>query len=659
MVEKIFDNSSVRANSKEIQILKAHFAECFDKDGKFMIDKFEKIVGGGGFLNTENNQNLEFSKESFGLNFLGKSYARFLANQNANSWLKADETHNEQNQNSQNLLIKGDNLEVLRHLQKAYENRIKMIYIDPPYNTGSGDFVYNDERKYTPEQIAKIANLDKDESERLFKFLSKEQSSHSAWCVFMYPRLKLARNLLKDDGVIFISIDDNEQSVLKLLCDEVFGEENFVANIPRKTSHIIRVSNNSELQKIHDYILVYGKNKATVNFTKQETGEKEFPYSDENGKYYLVSLQNSGAAGTREARPNLYYEIYKQKDGKLSLRKDENTIETILPHKVSGKDGRWLWSKDKFNKDWQRLVIKDGKLFDKRYLHECSDLKNYQAYKTWLDEFLNSKGTKELAEILGQQGLFDYPKSTNLLKYLINLSTNPNNNDIILDFFAGSGTTAHAVMDLNATDGGNRKFILVQLDEKIDEKKNKTAYDFCKNELGSENPSIFDITKERIIRAGKKIKDESVNLLNSELDLGFKIYEICENKRALPNDKLDDEISLFENLNELKDKDDLNAVLNAFRLHDGIELTQKCEVVNLASYEAYKFGEKIYLINSNFESENLKILLEMIDNQKEFNPTKIVLYGVNFSSAMQREVCESIKNFANKKELKISVLSRY
>ncbi|MBP3223929.1 MAG: site-specific DNA-methyltransferase [Campylobacter sp.] len=592
----------------------------------------------------ESNSGLEFSKESFGLNFLGKSYARFLANQNPNSWLKADETHNKQNQNSQNLLIKGDNLEVLRHLQNAYNGEIKMIYIDPPYNTGGDGFVYNDDRKYSPEQIAKIANLDKDESKRLFKFLSKEQSSHSAWCVFMYPRLKLARNLLKDDGVIFISIDDNEQAVLKLLCDEVFGEENFIANVIWQKSYS-PINLKKHFSNSHDYILCYSKKL-------EKTICNGLPRNDEaNARYSNPDNDPRG--------------LYKQATLSVGPAVQENIYEIISP---SGKkflppsNYSWMFSRERYQE-----------MLDDNRIYFGNNGNNAPTLKRFLSEVKNSitpitswhysevshqqDAMRDLKELFNNNVVFDYPKPIKLIQRMLQLYTNPNNNDIILDFFAGSGTTAHAIMDLNAKDGENRKFILVQLDEKIDEKKNKTAYDFCKNELKSENPSIFDITKERIIRAGKKIKSESANLLNSELDLGFKIYEICENKRALPNDKLDDEISLFENLNELKDKDDLNAVLNAFRLYDGVELTQKCEILDLNGYEAYKFESKIYLINPNFGSENLKILLEKIDN--DITPEKIVVYGVNFPSVIQREISENIKEFNSKKELKISVLIRY
>lgn len=254
----------------------------------------------------------------------------------------------------------------------------------------------------------------------------------------MKNRLEIARELLRDDGVIFVQCDDNEQAYLKVLMDEIFGRENFVACMPRKTSNIIRVLCDYEFQKIHDYILVYGLNKTLVKFKKQKTSTKEFSYKDDIGEYLLSPLQNSGANGTREARPNLYYPIYQQKDGSLQLERDNNTINEIFPSKVSGKEGRWLWSRDKFLQDRNRLVVKNGKLFSKRYKKDFDDLDNYQAYKTWLDDYLNADGSKEIGKLIGQ-GLFSFPKSEDLLNFIIEISTNEN--DLVLDFFAGSGTT--------------------------------------------------------------------------------------------------------------------------------------------------------------------------------------------------------------------------
>lgn len=245
------------ANSKQIAVLKANFPQCFDKNGAFLQEKLLEIV---------KSSDVELSKESYSLNWLGKSYARLLANLPPKTLLTEDKDHNQrkENKNSQNLLIKGDNLEVLKHMVNAYSEKIKMIYIDPPYNTGSDGFVYNDERNFTAEQLSELAGIDIDEATRILNFTVKGSSSHSAWLTFIYPRLYIARELLREDGVIFISIDDNEVAQLKLLCDEIFGEENFLSQIIVQSNK--RGQTYKEIAKCHEYILVYYKsNKSNLN----------------------------------------------------------------------------------------------------------------------------------------------------------------------------------------------------------------------------------------------------------------------------------------------------------------------------------------------------------------------------------------------------------
>ncbi len=245
--------TNIKVPNKDLEILKKHFPHCFDKNGKFDIIKFQQQL---------NTQNLEitFEKESYGLDWLGKSYARLLASDPATTLLKADETHNSkpENANSENLLIKGDNLEVLKHLANAYYEKVKMIYIDPPYNTGSDGFVYNDDRKYTVKDLQNLIGVDEEKAKRILDFTQSKSNSHSAWLTFMYPRLYIAKQLLKDDGVIFVSIDDNEVAQLRLLMDEVFGEENFVGQIVWQTA---TDNNPTQIATEHEYVLVFVKNK--------------------------------------------------------------------------------------------------------------------------------------------------------------------------------------------------------------------------------------------------------------------------------------------------------------------------------------------------------------------------------------------------------------
>ena len=251
--EETLHSNIETVNSKQLAILKKNFPQCFDKKGHFIQEKMLEVV---------NANEVELSKESYTLNWLGKSYARLLANLPPKTLINADIEHNqlEKNKDSQNLLIKGDNLEVLKHMVNAYSEKVKMIYIDPPYNTGEDGFVYNDDRKFTKEQLSELAGIEQEEAARILEFTDKGSSSHSAWLTFMYPRLYVARELLQNDGVIFISIDDNEINQLKIMCDEIFGESNFIANFiwEKRTNR----ENRKVVSSRHDYVLCYAKNKS-------------------------------------------------------------------------------------------------------------------------------------------------------------------------------------------------------------------------------------------------------------------------------------------------------------------------------------------------------------------------------------------------------------
>ncbi len=683
--QKITNN--IKAKNKDMEVLKKHFSHCFTKDGKFDFEKFKQEL-------VENE--IDFYKESYGMDWLGKSYARLLASDEATTLLKEDKDFNqkEENKNSQNLLIKGDNLEVLKHLSSAYYEKIKMIYIDPPYNTGSDGFVYQDDRKFTVDEFRQLAGVDEDKAKHILSFVDSKSNSHSAWLTFMYPRLYIAKQLLKEDGVIFISIDDNEVAQLRLLMDEIFGEENFVALAPRKTgAGSAATRSESELRKLNDYVFIYKKNEFT--FKPKLVGEKKFPFSDEHGKYLLAQFQASGSDATRSARPNMYYPIYVLNNGKLSTIENKTYKEKLLPEEVNGEEGRWLWNAEKFEKDNSRFIhYENGKIQRKVYYDPTKDNNIYQVEKAWFEKFTNASGTKRFNFLFEpRKALFSNPKPTELIKHLIKLINNNGEKEmLILDFFAGSGTTGDAVMQLNGEDGGNRKYILVQLPEPIDPKKNKTAYNFVKNELGVDEPTIFEITKERLIHAAKKIKDETINTKISEKqkeikeletqldidgkdekikqlkaeikvlkkqDLGFKIFEtmpIWEDYN-FEADELTEQLTLFD---ESKlTEEDLKALLVTWKTYDGIPLTESLQEIDLDGYTAYYTSDKLYLINKGFKTENLKTLLEKIDRDKKFNPTTIIAFGYHFESKNLREISENIKSYANKKNIDIDFITRY
>lgn len=314
---------------------------------------------------------------------------------------------------NENLLIKGNNLLALSSLLERYEGQVKCIYIDPPYNTGGDSFNYND------------------------------SFNHSSWLTFMRNRLGFARKLLCQDGVIYVHCDDNEQAYLKVLMDQVFGRENFIASAPRKTGAGAAANRaNYVLRRPYDFILIYGKEKLQVQFTKINKGTKSYPHKDEYGSYSLGSLQATGSDAYRENRPNLYYPIYADAAGVLSLERRGDSVQTILPDQVNGRDGRWMWKREKFLEDKDRYLIFDGgKIRRKIYLDPSKDQTVLQNDKAFFDEsiYRNAVGTKDLNDLLGR-GVFSNPKPEALIAKLLDLATKPG--DLVLDFFLGSGTTA-------------------------------------------------------------------------------------------------------------------------------------------------------------------------------------------------------------------------
>lgn len=510
--------------------------------------------------------------------------------------------------NPKNIIIRGDNLDVLKILKSAYSEKIKMIYIDPPYNTTNENFIYPDNFRQDYKKILEEVGLieidengEEVESEDL-KFFKNIQGSrtHSGWLSFMLPRLKLARDLLKEDGVIFISIDDNEQANLKLLCDEIFGEDNFVTSVPRLTSSQ-RSGQEDYMNISHDYILIYSYATDFNNSTARKNLDKNKIEQDKNGHFIKGDTKAILASQTQGYSKGGDYDF--EYNGKI-----------YKPIDSKGKRNRWLWSLKRMQaaadlgilvetKTSLRMQIYLDKKFDEKtntMIDKDENLIFHTADLMIDSKLTNATGTKELEKILNAK-VFDNPKPTNLIKTLLQLSTTPNSNDIILDFFAGSGTTAQAVMELNAQDKGNREFILVQIDEEIKEDKSKSAYDFCKKELKSENPVISDITIERVKRAAQKIIQSSKD---NNLNLGFKVFTL-EDKPEIIIDK-DKNLKLINRRNlSVIDK-----VVNMF-LISGKTLDKKIE--NIFDGKLYKCEDSFYLISFNKE-----ILKYLIKTQNEY-----------------------------------------
>ena len=407
---------------------------------------------------------------------------------------------------TQNLYIEGDNLEVLKLLQETYLGKVKMIYIDPPYNTGN-DFVYEDDfAQSAQEYIANSGQYD-DQGNRLFQNTESNGRFHTDWLNMIYPRLKVAKDLLAYDGVIFISIDDNEQENLKKICSEIFGESNFVAKFTRKGSGGRQDSKYYAI--VHEYIYCYAKDISNFCSGKIVKDDENYPYYDEERAlhYKTQLLRKWGENSRRSDRPNLYYPI---------VDPDGNDFYPMLS---DTEEGCWRWGKDTMQANIKKGLVefkkKDGKWIAYEKIFEpTADEVRTKLYSTIIDDISNSSGASLLKEIFNDK-IFDYPKPVDLIKRILLLG-NVGIDDTILDFFSGSATTAHAVMQLNAEDGGNRKFIMVQLPEVCDEKSEafKAGY-----------KNICEIGKERIRRTGAKIKEES-GLLAQNLDVGFRVLKL-------------------------------------------------------------------------------------------------------------------------------------
>jgi len=666
--------TDIKVPNKDLETLKIHFPHCFDKDGNFQLEKFK---------NNLTEKEINFSAESYGLDWLGKSYARLLASDPATTLLKADETHNAkpENANSENVLIKGDNLEVLKHLANAYYEQVKMIYIDPPYNTGGDGFVYEDDRKFTVKELQNLIGVDAEKAKRILDFTKQKSNSHSAWLTFLYPRLYIAKQLLKDEGVIFISIDENEINQLRLQMDEIFGEENFISQISVLCNPKGR-SQDKFFATNHEYILVYSKKtlpKGYFSISKDsEQINAEYKEEDEIGKYRLLELRNTHREFGKHNRKNMYYPFYiNRNEGTVSLYNTNGNIE-VFPNWEDGYEGCWTWDKTNAEDNLHLLVGKETndtwKIYRKSYANGAEKmLKTILVNKLYYTE----KGQKEFNALFETKDkIFSSPKSVQLIISLQKTITN--DDDLILDFFAGSGTTGDAVMQLNVEDGGNRKFILVQIPEAIDPKKNKVSYDFVVNNLKVE-PTIFEITKERLIRAANKINvglDEKIKKLNNELPTEENKVEIerLERCKTHNNFKIFETTQIWEDYNFEAEQfdssqtlfdagklteDDIKAILTTWKTYDGIPLTQDLESVDLNGYTAYYGNGRLYLMNKGFNTNCLKSLLEKIDSDKHFEPKSIIAFGYHLESKSLREISENVKTYNNKKKSDIDFITRY
>lgn len=667
MIQDILaNNDNIHANDKQMAILKEHFPACFSKDGAFDIERFKEEI----------KDKTDITTEGYELKFLGKSYAKLLASTETTTVIVPDEEHNQkpENKNSENIYISGDNLDGLKHLLHSYQKKIKCIYIDPPYNTGSDGFVYNDSFNYTSEELQEKLSIGEKEAQRILDLTKRGSASHSAWLMFMYPRLLLARDLMTDDGVIFISIDDNEQANLKLLCDDIFGEENFQGQFVVNATPNAR--DYGHIGKMHEFVLFYAKNEVLTETFEIEIKEKTFKFYDSLGGYNIHPLYNSNEKFHVGNRRNLYYPFYvnpqKSSDGfhEISLEKNNDWIEVFPPLSEKNKvQFVWRWGKEKsmenLNLEIVGYITNEGNVrIVQKMRHTTKLIRSVLEDK----DYTSRRGTAEVEELFSNK-MFDFPKPVNLIKLFLNISTKED--QIILDFFSGSATTAHAVMQLNAEDAstgsaGQRKFIAVQLPEVLSDRDDsqKNAYKFLQE---NGYPTTLDyIGIERIKRAAAKIKEEQlakgVSLSEVEaLDLGFKHFTLKE-----PEQNTLDKLESFNKSALIADTtvlDDFGTetVLATWLNDDGYGLTATAEETDLEGYKAYYKDKHLYFIYPDFTQEALQALITRFDTDGSFNPENIVLFGYSFPDWSVNEMLEKNLKILNdsEKNLKINYAVRY
>ncbi len=601
--ETIEKNSQAKVNSREIKLLKRDFPQCFDKDGKFDFRAFEDLI---------RTEEVDIKKEGYSLDFLGKSYARYLASLDSETVIVPDEEN--KSIDSQNIYIVGDNLDALQHLKYSYSGKIKCIYIDPPYNTGSDGFVYNDRFEFTAEELARKINIEEDEAQRVLDMQGK--STHSAWLTFMYPRLELARDLLDDDGVILISVDDNEQANCKLLCDSVFGEGNFVAQIIWKRK---RGRDNSAkwFSKSHEYLLAYAKdtNKFIINLLDLDDETKRAyknPDKDPRGVYRLLGCWARGTQG------GVKYSFITKNGQHFSER-------------------LWLLGKENLEKldSEDKLVIHGDNVYRKLFIFENEG----KIPETLWDNTSNAANAADEIKKLFSNIVFDTPKPIPYIMEMLKIATRKD--DIILDFFSGSATTAHAVMQRNIEEETNCKYIMVQLDEPV--KKGSEA-----EKAGYK--TIDEIGRERIRRAAKKLAEDNPEKAKG-VDLGFKTYYL----KATDKNTLDKIIEFNPMLpidgEDIKSKFGVDTVLETWKIKDGYGFNTNVQKIDLRGYTAYllsdsKVGTSLYLIEDMPEKSIIELVRKI--EAHELNLDRIIEYGYAFSYSTNTALRSNLKTLKNR-----------
>ena len=592
------------------------FPEVF-AEGSIDFDQLKRVLG----------EWVEPGKERFGLNWPGKAECMKVIQQPSVATLKPMRNQSVNFDESENLFIEGDNLEVLKLLQKAYFGKVKMIYIDPPYNTGK-EFIYPDKYSESIETYMSYSNQIDSDGKRFSTNFESDGRYHSRWLNMMFTRIYLARNLLKEDGVFFLSIDDHELDNVTALCNEVFGEENFIGCFVVKSTPNAR--DYGHIGKMHEYVIFYAKNSLEARTFEIPSEDKEFRFEDEKGGFNIHPLYNSNVAFHKGNRPNLFYPFYldeakKTKDGffEISLQSKEGLVEIFPPKSIKeGVQFVWRWgkelSKNQINTEIVGYKTEDGDFrIVQKMRHTSKIIRSLMLDKS----YSSRRGTAELEELFGKK-IFSFPKPIKLLKDFIQAATEAG--DIVLDFFAGSATTGHAMFEQCLEDGKGRKFILVQLPEPVDDESDafKAGY-----------RTIAEIGRGRLRLAADKMLKRSTEQLNLvadvALDRGFRSFSLDRSNFRLWDsaaqsfDDTGKQLDLHvDHVNSASSGEDL---LYELLLKAGFQLTTKVASISLAGKQVFSVQDGALLI-----CLEKAITPELIDALAEANPLQVICLDEGF-----------------------------
>jgi adenine-specific DNA-methyltransferase len=555
-------------------------------EGKIDFEKLRELLG----------EDVSEDRERFGLFWPGKKKALRSAQDPTAATLKPNVALSQSWETTKNIFIEGDNLEVLKILQRNYHGKIKMIYIDPPYNTGK-DFIYPDNFKEGLDNYLEWTKQVNEDGKKISTNAESDGRYHSNWLNMMYPRLKLARNLLTEDGIIFISIDDHEVAHLRKLGDEIFGEDNFVGQLIWKKGGTGK--NDSQFAVVeHEYVIAYARRADAAGFGVDPEGTVTTSYNreDATGRYSLVRLDSK----TLGYVPTLDFEIV-----------DPNG-QKYLPEQPEGKKqvARWRWGKEKVTNECESLVFENGYVYTKNYESVGARPRSLMTDERF---GVTRTGRAEAEAALGQTGVFDFPKPVRLIQHLIRITTGTG--DLVLDFFAGSGTTAQAVMDQNAIDGGIRKFILVQLPEPTPEDSEARALGYL---------NIAQISRARIIGAGMKLESQ---MNAQDIDTGFRYYSLSDTNFAKWRITSDIETKAIEQhiLNLRESADDgasPEALLMEILLKQGYSLSEDLGHLTVLDLELMTVGDNVVIA---YLDESKKPTSLQIRAALDLNPAKFII----------------------------------